>query len=96
VDKQEFRLARICGLNVVVHEEELEDLISYYEQKRHIDELISLMEAALGLERAHLGVFTELAILYSKHSPERLREHLELFWSRINIQKVGLCGMKWK
>lgn len=75
-------------MNVVVHDEELEELISYYEQRGHIDELISLMDVALGLERAHLGVFTELAILYSKHSPEKLREHLELFWSRINIQKV--------
>ena len=48
------------------------------------------MEAALGLERAHMGMFTELAILYSKYKPSKMREHLELFWSRVNIPKVWM------
>ena len=43
-----------------------------------------------GLERAHMGIFTELAILYSKFKPQKMREHLELFWSRVNIPKVVL------
>ena len=43
-----------------------------------------------GLERAHMGMFTELGILYSKYKPEKMREHLELFWSRVNIPKVML------
>lgn len=47
-----------------------------------------MLEAALGLERAHMGMFTELAILYSKYKPQKMREHLELFWSRVNIPKV--------
>ena len=42
-----------------------------------------------GLERAHMGMFTELAILYSRYKPEKMREHLELFWSRVNIPKVS-------
>ena len=37
-----------------------------------------------------MGMFTELAILYSKYKPEKMREHLELFWSRVNIPKVSL------
>lgn len=35
-----------------------------------------------------MGMFTELAILYSKFKPQKMREHLELFWSRVNIPKV--------
>ena len=35
-----------------------------------------------------MGMFTELAILYSKYKTEKMREHLELFWSRVNIPKV--------
>jgi hypothetical protein len=35
-----------------------------------------------------MGIFTELAILYSKYKPEKLMEHLKLFVSRINIPKV--------
>lgn len=41
-----------------------------------------------GLERAHMGMFTELAILYSKYKPQKMKEHLDLFWSRVNIPKV--------
>ncbi|CAF4800880.1 unnamed protein product [Pieris macdunnoughi] len=88
VDAGEFRLAQMCGLHIVVHADELEDLINYYQDRGHFDELISLLEAALGLERAHMGMFTELAILYSKYKTSKMREHLELFWSRVNIPKV--------
>ncbi|XP_050353287.1 clathrin heavy chain isoform X2 [Nymphalis io] len=88
VDAGEYRLAQMCGLHIVVHADELEDLINYYQDRGHFDELISLLEAALGLERAHMGMFTELAILYSKFKPGKMREHLELFWSRVNIPKV--------
>lgn len=67
-------------------------LMKFVVQDRgHFDELISLLEAALGLERAHMGMFTELAILYSKYKPAKMREHLELFWSRVNIPKVRLA-----
>lgn len=64
----------------------------------YFEELITMLEAALGLERAHMGMFTELAILYSKFKPQKMREHLELFWSRVNIPKVNVWGFKfsWK
>lgn len=88
VDSEEFRLAQMCGLHIVVHADELEELINYYQNRGHFEELIQLLEAALGLERAHMGMFTELAILYSKYKPAKMREHLELFWSRVNIPKV--------
>ena len=80
VDHGEFRLAQMCGLNIVVHADELEDLINYYQNRGYFEELIALLEAALGLERAHMGMFTELSILYSKYKPQKMREHLELFW----------------
>lgn len=88
VEKKEFRLAQICGLNLIVHAEELQDLVKQYERNGYFDELISLLEAGLGLERAHMGMFTELGIALSKYHPERVMEHLKLFWSRINIPKM--------
>jgi clathrin heavy chain len=51
VAKKEFRLAQICGLNLIVHADELEDLVKQYERNGYFDELISLLEAGLGLER---------------------------------------------
>jgi len=88
IEKREFRLAQICGLNLIVHAEELQELIQQYEYNGYFDELIALLEAGLGLERAHMAMFTELAILYTKYKPQKTMEHLKLFWSRINIPKV--------
>lgn len=82
VAKKEFRLAQICGLNLIVHAEELQALVQQYEYNGYFDELIALLEAGLGLERAHMGMFTELGLALSKYHPDRVMEHLRLFWSR--------------
>lgn len=88
VEKKEFRLAQICGLNLIVHAEELQELVKQYERNGYFDELIALLENGLGLERAHMGMFTELGIALSKYHPDRVMEHLKLFWGRINIPKM--------
>ena len=49
VEKIEFRLAQICGLHIVVHADELEELIWFYEERGYFEELITLLEAALGM-----------------------------------------------
>ncbi|CAM9577248.1 unnamed protein product [Chrysoparadoxa australica] len=84
----EFRLAALCGLHILKHPDHLEELILYYERAGYPTELIQLMEQGLGLEEAHSGIFTELAILYSKYNPEKLMEHIKIFSSRLNINKV--------
>ena len=33
MDNQEFRLAQMCGLHIVVHADELEELNTYYQEK---------------------------------------------------------------
>ena len=88
VDEGEFRLAQLCGLNIIVHADELEEISEYYQLRGRFQELLSLMEAGVGLERAHMGIFTELGILYAKHKPEKLMEHLKLFSTRINIPRL--------
>ncbi|EAT88712.2 hypothetical protein SNOG_03507 [Parastagonospora nodorum SN15] len=65
IDKKEFRLAQICGLNLIVHAEELAELVKQYERNGYFDELISLLEAGLAIqacEAAHL--WPELIFLY--------------------------------
>jgi clathrin heavy chain len=88
IEKSEFRLAQICGLHIIVHAEELPALVQIYERRGHFEEIVALLEAGLSLERAHMGIFTELSILLSKYKPAKLMEHLKLFVSRINIPKV--------
>lgn len=84
----EFKLAALCAQNLIVHAEELSSLVHQYESHGYFDELIAVLEAGLGLERAHMGMFTELGIALSKYHPEKTMEHLRLFWSRINIGKL--------
>lgn len=88
VSKKEFRLAKICGLNLIVDAEQLQSLVKQYEAEGYFDELIDLLEQGLGLERAHMGMFTELGIALSRYHPERLMEHIKLFWSRMNLPKL--------
>lgn len=44
-----------------------------YERRGHFEEIISLLEAGLSLERAHMGIFTELSILLSKYKPAKCK-----------------------
>lgn len=34
-------------------------------------------------------MFSELGIALTKYHPERVMEHLRIFWSRLNIPKVS-------
>lgn len=46
-----------------------------YERRGHFEEIINLLEAGLSLERAHMGIFTELSILLSKYKPAKRQCH---------------------
>ncbi|XWS29035.1 hypothetical protein CRYUN_Cryun25bG0122100 [Craigia yunnanensis] len=88
VNAEEFRLAQICGLNIIIQVDDLEEVSEYYQNRGCFSELISLMESGLGLERAHMGIFTELGVLYARYHPEKLIEHIKLFSTRLNIPKL--------
>lgn len=84
----EFRLAQICGLHLVALPDELDDVVRFYEDRGYIDQLLSLLDAALGNETAHKGLYTELAILYAKYKRDKLMEHLKVSYKHMNIAKV--------
>jgi clathrin heavy chain len=88
VDAEEFRLAQICGLHIIVHADELDDLINKYETLGHFEQLIELMEAGTGLDRAHMGIYTELGILYAKFKDDKLMNHIKIFGGKLNIPKL--------
>ncbi|XP_043714942.1 clathrin heavy chain 1-like [Telopea speciosissima] len=88
VDAEEFRLAQICGLNIIIQVDDLEEVSDYYQNRGCFNELINLMESGLGLERAHMGIFTELGVLYARYRTEKLMEHIKLFSTRLNIPKL--------
>ena len=84
----EFRLAAICGLEVIKFPDHVDEIVSYYSDLGFFPQLVSLFEQGLGLEEAHIGIFTELAILYTKHVPEKVMEHCKVFFSKLNVAKV--------
>lgn len=99
VNEGEFRLAHLAGLNIIVQVDDLEEVCDYYQNLGRFDELISLLESGLGLERAHMGIFTELGTCYARYRPEKLMEHIKLFSTRVNIPKlIRVCDEQqhWK
>lgn len=74
---EEFKLAQLCGLNIIVSTDELDEVTEYYQYRGHFDQLIALLESGIGLERAHMGIFTELGLMCALFSP-RLLLYLDL------------------
>lgn len=85
VDAKEFRLAAVCGCNIIVINAHLHEVIRHYEVQGYFDEVIALLEQGINLDRAHQGIFTELGVLYAKYKEDKLMEHIKLFWSKLNI-----------
>jgi clathrin heavy chain len=40
------------------------------------------------VERTHAGIFTQLGILYSKFKPEKLLEHIKIYYKKMNLPQV--------
>ena len=92
IDANEFKHAMACGLNIIIHPDELEDLVQYYEQRGHFNHLIELLDKGLALDRVHKGIFTELGICFAKYKPEALMAHLQKYHNRSNIPKlINVC-----
>ena len=62
VEEGEFRLAQLCGLNIIINADDLEEVSEFYQRRGFFEELIALLESGIGLERAHMGIFTELGM----------------------------------
>ena len=84
----ETKLAQLAGLAVVVNADDLDEVVSHYLAAGLGDELIALLESGIGLDRAHMGIFTELGIQYARARPAKLMEHLKLFGSRLNVPRL--------
>ena len=75
------------------HDDELEDMITCYQNRGYFEELMALLEASLELERDHMSMFSELAILPNGYKPNKLKKYLELSWSRVNIPEVLIADV---
>jgi clathrin heavy chain len=76
----EFKIAQTAGAYIIIHPDHLEELITYFEEYGVPEEMINLLEYGVTLDRAHVGIFTELGILYAKYKPEKLMEHCKNYF----------------
>ena len=91
VAAQEFRSAQVAGQFVMIHPDHLDDLIAIYEKNGYLNELIALLESGLANEAgkgSHVGVFTELGVLYAKYKANKLSEYIKVNSGKLNIPKV--------
>lgn len=76
------------SLTLSLSGQRLDEVSQHYQKAGHNEELIGLLESGIGLERAHMGIFTELGIVYGRYKPEKLMEHLKLFCAKLNIPRL--------
>eukprot|EP00398_MALV-I-01_sp_L67-1_P000178 gene178-941_t len=95
VNAGEFSSAQIAGLNIIIHPDHLEELIRVYENAGQTDQLIQLLDLGIGNERAHIGMYTELGILYAKYKPDRLHDFIKMNTKKFNIPKLIRACEKW-
>eukprot|EP00300_Choanocystis_sp_HF-7_P012875 c18072_g1_i1.p1 GENE.c18072_g1_i1~~c18072_g1_i1.p1 ORF type:complete len:1681 (+),score=581.77 c18072_g1_i1:338-5044(+) len=88
LNKKEYRLSQMCAVNLIVVPDDLEMVVATYERRGHFDELIQVLESGTNLDRAHMGIFTELGVQYAKHRPAKLMDHLQINKQRVNIRKL--------
>ena len=92
VGAQEFRSAQTAGLFVIAQPDHLDDLIVVYERAGYLNELIALLEAGLANEakgsHQHVGLYTELGVLYAKYKANKLFEYVKVNSGKLNIPKV--------
>jgi clathrin heavy chain len=89
VEAKQFRLAQTAGLYIIPNPDELDELVLVYETRGHFDELIALLETGANqTEGTHNGLFTALAITYSKYKEDKLMSFLKDHHNHITYPRV--------
>ncbi|CAD2113784.1 clathrin heavy chain, putative [Plasmodium vinckei] len=92
VKYKQLKFAHVAGLQLIMHADHLDEIIKIYEKKKYINELLSLLENGLNSERAHVGIYTELGMLYAKYKPEKLMEFIRSYTNKMNTRKlIDVC-----
>eukprot|EP00172_Hildenbrandia_rubra_P000375 Plantae.Rhodophyta-Hildenbrandia_rubra.ctg11744.p1 GENE.Plantae.Rhodophyta-Hildenbrandia_rubra.ctg11744~~Plantae.Rhodophyta-Hildenbrandia_rubra.ctg11744.p1 ORF type:complete len:1092 (-),score=238.23 Plantae.Rhodophyta-Hildenbrandia_rubra.ctg11744:1608-4472(-) len=88
VDAEEFKLASIGALKLLVEVEEMQECVEYYEDRGHFGEIIMVMEAGLSSDRAHEAMYTEFVVLLTKYQESRVFDAVRVWHAKLNIQRA--------
>lgn len=93
---KEFKFAHLTGQKVIIHPDHLDDLIKHYERFGYYEEVQSLLESGMSLERTHNGIYTYLGIMYAKYNTKRLMDHIMAYNQRLNIPMLIRACEQWQ
>jgi clathrin heavy chain len=88
VEEKEFKLAAVAALQVVLIPDHLDEMVQFYELHEVPDEIILVLEQAITNDKAHVGIFTELAALYAKHRQAKLSDFIKAYFQKLNVSKL--------
>ena len=88
VRAKEFNMAALCGQHIIIHPDHLEDLNAFYEKFGYWQQLITLLEQGMNLERTHQGIYTDLGIMYAKYSQKHLMDFIRAYNSKVMIPRL--------
>jgi len=88
VAAKQFKCAEMAGMHIIVQPDYLEELIAQYEKDGYFEELMSLLDQGLTQERAHVGMYTELGVLYAKYKADKLMDFIKMNTAKLNIPKL--------
>lgn len=83
-----FDLAKACAVHIVLRAEELNEIVALYETAGYWEEVAAVLKSSTNQNAAHMGIFTELGVLYACYQPEKLMEHVNMFPKKINTHRL--------
>jgi len=89
-ERKELDLANRCARNIISNADEIHEIIELYEKNKLFNDVITVLQDFLGSSNAHMGAFTELAILYVKYYPEKSFDFVKMHHQRINKHKLNV------
>lgn len=63
VEEGEFKLAQLCGLNIIVNADDLDEVSEFYQRRGHFEQLMSLMESGLVSDAAQSATAASIVLL---------------------------------
>ncbi|KAL8442304.1 hypothetical protein Emag_006547 [Eimeria magna] len=88
LEEGELKCAHNAGLQLIAHPDLLDALVEEYERRGLQKQLMELLETGAQGERTHVGLFTELGVLYATYDSAKLMDHCRHHKGRMNIPRL--------
>ncbi|CDJ48748.1 clathrin heavy chain, putative [Eimeria brunetti] len=88
LNEGDIKCAHTAGLQLIAHPDLLDALVEEYERWGLHKQLMELLETGAQGERTHVGLFTELGVLYATYDSAKLMDHCKQHKARMNIPRL--------